>query len=118
MVIVLPVDEDKKSVCVSFGRAPYFMKYDTETEETEVIENPAAEAQGGAGIKAAQFVVDLGADVLITIRCGQNSADVFSESSMKIYKAEGSDAKENIAAFKASKLDILTHFHAGFHGKQ
>ena len=49
------------------------------------MENPAAEAQGGAGIQAAQFLVDQGADVLITVRCGQNAADIFGTAGMKIY---------------------------------
>ena len=59
MKIVIPVDEKKpeSSVCVSFGRAPYFMLHDTEGKTTEYIANTAAEAQGGAGLKAAQLIV-------------------------------------------------------------
>lgn len=88
----------KKSICVSFGRAPYFLIHDTDSAKTEMVENPAAEAQGGAGIKAAQLVVDKGANALITVRCGQNAADVFKAAEIKIYKAFGSDAAENLKA--------------------
>ena len=117
MIIAIPVDEGKKSICVSFGRAPYFLIHDTDSAKTEMVENPAAEAQGGAGIKAAQLVVDKGANALITVRCGQNAADVFKAAEIKIYKAFGSDAAENLKALAEGKLDDLTSFHAGFHGK-
>ena len=114
MKIVIPLDENKQDICVSFGRAPYFLF--SQDGNQEILENPAAQAQGGAGLKAAQFVVDNGADVLITVRCGQNAADVFTAAEMKIYKAEGSSAQGNLTAFEEKKLEPLTHFHAGFQG--
>jgi predicted Fe-Mo cluster-binding NifX family protein len=58
MRIAIPVDEKsiKTSVCQSFGRAPYFLIYDTDSKESKFIDNSAAASQGGAGIKAAQNV--------------------------------------------------------------
>lgn len=118
MKIAVPVDENRKDVCVSFGRTPYFLFHDTETGAEEFVENPAAQAPGGAGLKAAQCVADNEADVLITVRCGENAAEVLKAAEIKIYKAAGGDAAENIKAFKEEKLEELTHFHAGFHGVQ
>ena len=60
MKIAIPLDENKKDVCVSFARAPYFMVCDGNEDAVEIIENPAAEAEGGAGLKAAQLVLDSG----------------------------------------------------------
>ncbi len=114
MKIILPLDENKQDVCVTFGRSPYFLVYE-DGKET-IIENPAAEAEGGAGPKAAQFIVDQKADVLITFRCGQNAAEVIQVAEIKIYKAEGKTYQENITAFKQNILAELTHFHAGYHG--
>ena len=116
MKIAIPLDETKKNVCVSFGRAPYFLF--AEDEKQEILENPAAEAQGGAGIKAAQFVADHGADTLITVRCGENAAEVFKAAGIKIYQSQAAGAAENLTALKEGKLAELTHFHAGFHGIQ
>ena len=116
MKIAIPLDENKMDVCVSFGRAPYFLF--SENGKEEILENPAAQAQGGAGIKAAQFIVDQGANALVTVRCGENAAEVFQAAEIKIYKAEGTSAKENVAACVDNKLAELTHFHAGFHGIQ
>lgn len=118
MKIAIPVDEDKNMVCVTFGRAPYFMIYDTETDTREIKHNPAAQVQGGAGIKAAQFVADCKADVLITPRCGENSADVFKEAEIKIYKSEGLSVDLNLTAFKEDKLSLLEKFHSGYHGRR
>lgn len=58
MKIIMPVDEEKDTICATFGRAPYFAVHDTETGRTEILDNPAAQAEGGAGLKAAQFVLD------------------------------------------------------------
>jgi len=117
MKIAIPIDENKETVCVSFGRAPYFLIHDTETKTSKIKMNPAAEAEGGAGLKAAQFVVDVGADELITVRCGQNAADVFKAAGVKIYKTLSTYADENLKALFEGKLDELTSFHPGFHGK-
>lgn len=116
MKIMIPLDENKVDVCVSFGRAPFFLLHDTESGNSECLENPAAQSQGGAGIKAAQFVVDHHADALITVRCGENAAEVFKASGMKIYKADGKSAEEEIIELQEGRLGELTHFHAGFHG--
>lgn len=116
MKVMLPLDEDKQNICVSFGRAPLFLVYDLEKDKEEYLENPAANAQGGAGIKAAQFVADKDAKVLITVRCGENAAEVFKEAGIKIYKAQGLDSKQNIELLKENKLEELTHFHAGYQG--
>ncbi|EJW96768.1 dinitrogenase iron-molybdenum cofactor biosynthesis protein, partial [gut metagenome] len=78
--------------------------------------NPAAQAQSGAGLKAAQFVLDCQVDALITPRCGQNSAEVFQEAGVSIYKSEGSMVKENLQAMKEGRLAILDHFHGGYQG--
>ena len=116
MIIALPVDETKEEICPSFGRAPFYMFYNTETEENELKQNPGSWASGGAGLKAAQFIVDNEVDVLITPRCGQNASEVLIEAEMKIYKSEGTSASENIKLYKENKLLELTTFHEGFHG--
>ena len=117
MIIAIPVDDSRENICVSFGRAPYFLIHNTESGKNDIVDNPAAEAEGGAGLKAAQFVVDSGAAALITVRCGQNAADVFKAANVKIYKALGTYADENLKALANGKLDELTSFHAGFHGR-
>lgn len=118
MKIAVPVDENSKntSVCVSFGRAPYFMMNDTDTKEIVFITNGAADSQGGAGIKAAQVVADQRADVLLTPRCGDNAAEVLKAADIKIYKTKEGSAADNIKAYLEGQLPLLTESHPGFHG--
>lgn len=115
MKIAIPVDETKEKVCPSFGRAPYFLVYDEETGGRALLDNPGAGAQGGAGLKAAQFIVDTEVDVLITVRCGENAAKVFQAVELKILEAEGLDVESNLQACQTNQLEELTHFHAGHH---
>ena len=114
MKIAIPLDETKENVCVSFARAPYFLF--EEEGKVEIVENEAAQAQGGAGLKAAQFLVDQNADVLITVRCGENAAKVFEMADMKVYQSQGENALEQVALLKEDRLARLTKFHAGYHG--
>jgi predicted Fe-Mo cluster-binding NifX family protein len=118
MKIAIPVDEKnlESSVCASFGRAPYFLIYDTETKEEILVDNYAAAGTGGVGIKAAQIIVDNKASVLLTPRLGTNAADVFKSAKIDIYKTTTGSAKDNIDAFVAGKLPVLDEIHDGFHG--
>ena len=116
--IAIPVDDTKKNVCVSFGRAPYFLFKDMVTGEEQLLENPAAESNGGAGVQAAQFVVDNDADTLITVRCGENAGNVFKAAEVQVYKSQGESMEENLEAIKDGRLQILDHFHPGYQGIQ
>lgn len=118
MKIAIPVDEKtlESNVCVSFGRTPYFLIYNVETKESIFIDNSAAASTGGAGIKAAQIIVDNKADVLLIPRLGENAAEVLKPAEIKIYKTITGSAKDNIDAFIDGKLPLLDEVHAGFHG--
>lgn len=117
MKIMIPLDEDKTSVCQVFARAPYFLCGDA--NGAQVLENPAVSAAGGAGLQAAQFIVDQQAQALVTMRCGQNAADIFAAADIKIFEADrAKSAAENLTDCLNGKLAELTHFHAGYHGNR
>lgn len=116
-VVVVPVENKSldASVCPSFGRAPFFALVDTDSGAHKFLDNEAAASQGGAGIKAAQTLVDNGAYALITFRCGENAAKVLNAAGVALYKAKDASVNENIADFKEGKLPPLTEIHPGFH---
>ncbi|HHX38311.1 MAG TPA: dinitrogenase iron-molybdenum cofactor biosynthesis protein [Clostridiaceae bacterium] len=118
MKIAIPVESNQLNADVhnSFGRAPYFLIYDSETHDGTFVNNSAAASSGGAGIKAAQIIVDSGASVLLTPRCGEKAADVLQLAEIELYKTKAISAQENIAAFEAGQLKTLDEIHAGFHG--
>jgi len=117
MKIAIPSEGNtiESSVCQSFGRTYYFVVADSETLEYEVIDNQAVSSQGGAGIKAAQAVVDSGADAVVTFHCGQNAADVLNAADIKIMKAVPGTVSEIIQKYKAGELAELTEIHPGYH---
>jgi|LSQX01.3.fsa_nt_gb nitrogen fixation NifU-like protein len=117
MKIAIPVDEQniESNVCASFGRAPYYLIYDADTKEATFIENSAAASAGGAGIKAAQLIVDSKASAVLTPRCGGNAAEVLEAAGIKMYKTVSAPIKENIEAFAAGTLSLLDEIHPGLH---
>ena len=117
MKLIVPVESKSLDapVCPSFGRTPLFVLYDTESGNHEFIDNEAASSQGGAGIKAAQMLVDSKAAALITYRCGENAAEVLNAANIKMYKAQDGSVADNIAKYKDGKLSLLTEIHPGFH---
>lgn len=118
MIIAIPSDEKQldSNVSISFGRAPFYLFYNTESNDAVFIENAAAMSQGGAGIKAAQFILENKAAILITPRCGENANMVFSEAEISIFKSINGSLKENIAAYISGKLSMLEEVHKGMHG--
>lgn len=119
MKIAIPVQEKslQSKVCISFGRTPYFLIYHMETRESDFLDNSAAASQGGAGIKAAQAIVDTGASVLITPRCGENAAEVLNAAGIKLYKTMNDVIMDNIDAFRAGQLPVLSEIQPGLHGR-
>ncbi|WMJ83039.1 NifB/NifX family molybdenum-iron cluster-binding protein [Oscillospiraceae bacterium LTW-04] len=117
MTIFLPVEEKSldAAVCPSFGRAPLFACADTQSGDCRFLENPAVTSQGGAGIKAAQFLADGSANALITFRCGENAAQVLTAAGIMLYKAQAGSLNDNIKALQDNRLPLLEEIHTGFH---
>ncbi|MFW6264752.1 MAG: NifB/NifX family molybdenum-iron cluster-binding protein [Bacillota bacterium] len=117
MKIAIPV-EDKSidsNMSRNFGRSSFFLIYDIETKEEKYLDNNAATSQGGAGVKAAQTIIDQKVDGIIVPRCGRNAADIIQRANIKLFQGNNVSAHENIEALKNNKLDILKDIHAGFH---
>ena len=116
MTIAIPSEEKSidSQICQSFGRTYYFIVIDSESLEYKVVDNQANSSQGGAGIKAAQAVVDSGAGAVITCHCGQNAADVLKAADIKIFKASSGTVLELVHKYKAGELAELTEIHPGY----
>ena len=109
MKIAIPVDEKNidTDVCMSFGRTTFYLFVDTETKEHYFKDNAAANASGGAGIQAAQMIVDEGAKAVLTQRCGENAAEVMTPAGIQLYKATLPKAMDNVDALNRNELSIL-----------
>ncbi len=120
MRIAIPTNEQSmdSEVCPSFGRAPYFLFFNSVTEETYFLDNSAVASQGGAGIRAAQVLADHGVNALITPRCGENAEEVLRKAEVFVYRAIPGTARQNIDALLENQISLLREFHPGFHGHE
>lgn len=86
-----------------FGRAAWFCLYDEETRETTFIENENHEASNGAGTKAAEKMVELNVDKIISGDFGPKAKELLEKFNiqMVIIQEDGIQVK-NI-------LEKLTH---------
>jgi len=87
-----------------FGRCPMYVFVETETMAFEAVENPAVGAAGGAGIQAAQFIVESGAQALITGNVGPNAFNVFRAADFPVYLFGGGTVRQAVEAYKAGEL--------------
>ncbi len=119
MKIAIPVIDDSKNpeIAQQLGRAPFYMVYDTESKTSNSVANPAQDSPSGAGVKAAQTIVDTGATVLLTIRCGDKAYEVLNGAGVKVMEAFVGSATDNINAYIDGKMSELETIHSGHHGK-
>ncbi len=100
-----------------FGRAAYFLIADPETMQIKAIDNQAASA-GGAGITAAQTMVDQGVGAVITGNVGPNAMSVLKAAEIPVYRGTPDPVRKNLEAFKKGALEkiedtVPSHFGMG-----
>lgn len=100
-----------------FGRARFFLLYDLESGQWSVHNNKQNfEAAQGAGIQAAQHVVNMGAEAVITGHCGPKAFTTLMAAEMDIYQEVTGSVQEAIDAYKSGSLakSELADVDAGF----
>ncbi|NLH48992.1 MAG: dinitrogenase iron-molybdenum cofactor biosynthesis protein [Myxococcales bacterium] len=91
-----------------FGRAKYFLIYDTETKETTVIENlQNLNAAQGAGIQSGQTIVRAGAQVVLAGHCGPKAFAVLAAAGINVFLATSGSVGSAVDAFLAGKLTAM-----------
>lgn len=92
-----------------FGRSPWLIQMDTETHQWEAFPNPGATQSGGAGVAAAQFVINLKVDVVISGDFGPNAASAFRTAaiSMHLFAGDISTVQQAIDYFTQGKLPLF-----------
>ncbi|MBN1169656.1 NifB/NifX family molybdenum-iron cluster-binding protein [Candidatus Micrarchaeota archaeon] len=112
----------KDSICPVFGRCPTFTVINTKENnigKVDIIANPGGQAGGGAGVAAAQAVIDAGVEAVITGNCGPNALAVLLQAGVRIYSSAATveDAVKELLAGKLSAVNAPTapgHFGMGF----
>lgn len=119
MKIAIPAENKSmtSNVYESYGRAPYFLIYNTVTKESEFLDNSAVLKQGASGIRVSQVIADNGVKVLIAPRCGENANNILRRAEVIVYQSIPGTLQENINEFLLEKLNLLIEFHPGLHLK-
>ncbi|MFA5036732.1 MAG: NifB/NifX family molybdenum-iron cluster-binding protein [Candidatus Izemoplasmatales bacterium] len=117
MKIAIPIQIVKETpvMCTVFARAGKFLIYDSETQKSEFLDNPAKTAAGGAGIVAAQTLIDAHVDGVIVPQCGENAMNVLSAAGIPVFQNVSLNIPDNLKAFHSGTLLVLMNAHAGFH---
>jgi predicted Fe-Mo cluster-binding NifX family protein len=90
-----------------FGRAAYYVIVDAETEEWEAYSNPALDARGGAGVQAAQFITEHGAQAAISGDFGPNAHSALVAANVQMFLAPASGtptARELLDQYRKGQL--------------
>jgi predicted Fe-Mo cluster-binding NifX family protein len=90
-----------------FGRCPTYMFVDAETLAFEAVENPAISASAGAGIQAAQFVVERGAQALLTGNIGPNAANALQAADVPAYQILEGTVRQAVDMFQQGRLTSI-----------
>ena len=99
-----------------FGRCEAFAIIDTETNAIRFLDNAAKTASGGAGIAAAQQLLDEGVEAVCTGNLGPNAYRVLSEAGIKAYRVSEMPLMDVAKLLKDGKLDEISQAgqaHAG-----
>ena len=103
-----------------FGRCPVYVFIDTETMAFEAIPNPAMNQGGGAGTQAAQFVVERGAQAVLSGNLGPNAFSVLQAAGVPAYLVPEGTVRQAVEAFKGGRLQAVgganVAAHAGMGG--
>ena len=67
-----------------FGRCQYFLIVDPDTMKFEAVPNHAEQAQGGAGPKAAEIIINKGVTILLTGHVGDKAEEALKRGNIKI----------------------------------
>ena len=109
-IAVCTQEKNEKSLVDSrFGRAGSFAIFDDESKQWSFIENAQnLQAAQGAGIQAAQFIIDADAEVLLARNVGPKAMAALGANSIKVFNiTDELTAEQAVAAFADNKLQAL-----------
>jgi predicted Fe-Mo cluster-binding NifX family protein len=87
-----------------FGRCAYFVVIDSQTKDWQSVPNPGINSRGGAGTQAAQSVVNLGVEAVISGKFGPNAFAVLQAAGVRTYETQQGTPETLLESFLAEKL--------------
>ena len=104
-IAVSAVDTSEAAqIDLRFGRAPYFLVYDTETSEYDTLTNPGVESAHGAGIQAAQMMLNKKIDAVLSGRVGPNAYQILRSSGIDMRSCKPGSVKQAVTMHLKGEL--------------
>ena len=91
-----------------FGRCPFFVIVNSETMDYEAVSNTAVNAMGGAGIHAAQTIVDKDIAVVLTGNIGPNAYRVLSAAGIRMVTGVSGTVRHAVEQYQEGILSETT----------
>jgi predicted Fe-Mo cluster-binding NifX family protein len=119
IIAVSSTDGDHKSEFnPRFGRASFFVLYDTDSNIWKKVQNPARNARGGSGVQVVQVLAEQDVGVVISGRYGPNAITAIQQAGMLAYRGDEGTPAELVAKYGKRTLEQVTSSPSrGFHGK-
>ena len=102
-----------------FGRCRCFLIADPATEGWQEVDNPAIDAQGGAGTQVVQLLANMGVEAVVSGRYGPNAFEALEAAGIKAYLATSGSPRKLLADCQEGRLSTTSGpSGGGFHGSQ
>ena len=98
-----------------FGRCQNFVIIDPNTMDFEAMPNESAMASGGAGIQAAQTIVNIGIDTLITGNVGPNAYEILSAAGIETMTGASGTIRQALEQYNNGSLHSAAGATVGAH---
>ena len=99
-----------------FGRCPYFVIINTDNMQVETLQNTAVNALNGAGIQAAQLLLNKNVNAIVTVNVGPKAFQVLKTARIKIFMGKSGKISDILKLYKKGDLkEIETPTQPGKH---
>ncbi|MGB2601678.1 MAG: NifB/NifX family molybdenum-iron cluster-binding protein [Candidatus Omnitrophota bacterium] len=87
-----------------FGRCQYFVITDTDTDETDVLENSNKDGMGGVGVQSGQLMAEKQVKVVLTGNVGPNAFQTLQAGGIEVITGVSGKVKEAIEKYKKGEF--------------
>lgn len=106
-IIAIPIESEaglSSEVSSHFGKAPFYLLYNTETNTSKVIKNTSHHF--GGKVHPPVMIKNAGATCVITGSIGDHAKELFKKFDIAVYIGLGNTIQETIDLYKDGKLQL------------
>ena len=87
-----------------FGRCQYFIFVDTDSGETEILENSNKDGMGGVGVQSGQIMAEKQVKAVLTGNVGPNAFQTLQAAGVEIITGVSGKIKEVVEKYKKGEF--------------